>query len=55
VSPTVAAVLVMLFAVALWLAAMAYQNSLPPALFGAMLLLAFLAAAAAVMRVGMPP
>ncbi len=41
---------VLLLALALGMAAVAWQDTLPPALVGAMLLLAVLAAAAAVLR-----
>ena len=49
-----AVVVVLLLALALGVAAVAWQNTLPRALVGTMLLLAVLAATAAVVRVGMP-
>jgi hypothetical protein len=46
---------VLLLALALGVTAAAYRDALPPALVGAMLALAVLAAPAAVVRLGMPP
>jgi hypothetical protein len=46
---------VLLLAVVLGVTAAAYRDALPPALVGAMLALAVLAALAAVVRLGMPP
>jgi hypothetical protein len=55
VTTGVAAAVVLLLALALGVAAAAWDDTQPPVLVGAMLVLAVLAALAAVVRLGMPP